>query len=150
FLELLDRDTQRTQPTGQSAECALCARSDECALEHRSAVEGGRDDARAFEDERGLVSPRSRVTNELPQPPDAVVPGAERRHGGSGCLERLASGRHERAERGRIVDGEIGEDLAVDLDAGRPQPGDKTRVRDVVLTAGRVDADDPKPAELTF
>src|SRR2546429_1705934 len=70
--------------------------------------------------------------------------------GSSGRLQRLASDRDQRAERSRVVHREVGEDLAVDVDAGGLQPRDEARVRDVVLPAPGVDPDDPEPSELTL
>src|SRR5262249_13629957 len=46
-----------------------------------------------------------------------------------------------------VADGEVGEDLAVDLDVSGFQARDEARIRDVVFAARRVDADDPQAAE---
>ena len=46
--------------------------------------------------------------------------------------------------------GKIGEDLAVDLDAGRLQPVDEPRVRQAVRPDGGVDPRDPQSAELAL
>src|SRR5256884_7251508 len=70
--------------------------------------------------------------------------------GSSGRLQRLASDRDQRAERSRVVHREVGENLAVDVDAGGLQPRHEARVRDVVLPAPGVDPDDPEPPELTL
>src|SRR5262249_49552240 len=45
---------------------------------------------------------------------------------------------------------EVGEHLAVDVDLGRLQAGHESRVRDVVLAASGVDANDPEPPELAL
>src|SRR5262249_54027555 len=70
--------------------------------------------------------------------------------GCSGSFERLARGGDQRAEGSRVAHRKVGEDLAVDLDLRRLQPGDEARVRDVVLATRGVDAHDPEPAELTL
>ena len=63
--------------------------------------------------------------------------------GGLGALD-------ERGERGRIADGEVGEDLAVDLDARGVQAVDEPAVADAVLAAGGVDPLDPQPPEVAL
>src|SRR6476646_9698966 len=68
----------------------------------------------------------------------------------SGRVQCLAGRADQGAERLGLPDGEIGEDLAIDVDLGGLQPGDEPRVADVVLAAGRVDAHDPELAELTL
>src|SRR4051794_427290 len=50
-------------------------------------------------------------------------------------------------ERLRILDGEIGEHLAVELDLRLPQPRDELVVRQAVRARSRVDAHDPEPPE---
>src|SRR4029077_12537242 len=69
---------------------------------------------------------------------------------GSSRVERLASSGDERTKGGRLAHGDVGEHLAVDFDLGRLQPRDEPRVRDVVLAARGVDADDPEAAELAL
>ena len=92
---------------------------------------------------RSRSNARSRLTSGCRAPSTA---GSDTSRG----FERLACRRDERAERGGVAHGEVGEDLAVDLDLGGLQPGDEPRVRDVVLAARGVDAHDPEPAELTL
>ena len=60
---------------------------------------------------------------------------------------RLAA---EGGEGGRVVDGEVGQDLAVQLDAGLFEAADELRVGDVVELRGRVDAHDPEGAVLAL
>src|SRR5262249_47190084 len=55
--------------------------------------------------------------------------------------------RDQLAERLGIVEGERGEDLAIDLDRRGLQTGDQPAVGHAVLARGRVDADDPEIAE---
>ena len=50
----------------------------------------------------------------------------------------------------RIVQSEVGEDLAVDLDAGLRQLVDELAVVHVVLTHGGVDTDNPQAAEFAL
>ena len=56
----------------------------------------------------------------------------------------------ELRERARVVDGHVGEDLAVDLDARLAQTLDETVVGDAVSAGGSVDALDPELAELAL
>src|SRR3974390_949062 len=51
---------------------------------------------------------------------------------------------------GGIVDGEIGEDLAVELDAGFLQAVDEAVVADAVQLGGGADADDPQGTVLAL
>ncbi len=44
---------------------------------------------------------------------------------------------HQSLEGGGLVDGQIGQDLAVDLDAGAGEPADKSAVGQAVLAARR-------------
>src|SRR3954453_10152518 len=53
-------------------------------------------------------------------------------------------------ERLRILDGEIGAHLAVELDLRLPQPRDEMVVRQAVRARYRVDAHDPEPPERPF
>ena len=50
----------------------------------------------------------------------------------------------------RIVEGEVGEDLAVDLDAGLRQRVDELAVVHAILTDGSVDTDNPQAAEFAL
>ena len=56
----------------------------------------------------------------------------------------------ERGECGRVVDGEVGEDLAVDVHTGQAQPLDEPVVRHVVGAGRGVDAGDPELAEVAL
>ena len=51
-------------------------------------------------------------------------------------------------ERRRVVIGDGRQHLAVELDAGRLQPGDKPAVGDAVLADRGIDPLDPQPAEV--
>src|SRR5439155_21612554 len=62
-------------------------------------------------------------------------------------LERGLGPLGELTERVRVGDGEIGEDLAVELDLCLLQPGDELVVREAVLPRAGVDPHDPQPAE---
>src|SRR6185312_574506 len=62
---------------------------------------------------------------------------------GLGLLHDLGEGR-------RITDGEIGEDLAVELDVGALQPAHELRVADAVYARSGVDADDPEGPEVAL
>src|SRR5436190_20879272 len=55
---------------------------------------------------------------------------------------------HQSLERGGLVDGEVGEHLAVDLDAGLREPAHKSAVGEPMLAHGGVDALDPKRPEI--
>src|ERR1700712_2574115 len=57
---------------------------------------------------------------------------------------------HQSLEGAGLVRGEIGEDLAVDLDARLGEPADKSAVGDAVFAAAGVDALNPKRAEVTL
>src|SRR3990172_3234024 len=52
-----------------------------------------------------------------------------------------------RLERGRLADGKLGQDLAVDLDPGFAEAADKSAVGQTVQPDGGVDALDPQGAE---
>ncbi len=49
-----------------------------------------------------------------------------------------------------VVDGDVGEDLAVELDAGLLEPVDELRVAGAVELGGGGDADNPERAELAL
>ncbi len=55
---------------------------------------------------------------------------------------------HQSRERGGLGNGEIGQDLAIHLDARFRQPVDKSAVGDAVEAAGGIDALDPEGAEI--
>src|SRR5215475_4345508 len=57
---------------------------------------------------------------------------------------------HQSLEGVGLVHGEIGEDLAVNLDPGLGEPADKSAVGQAVETAARVDALDPERAEIAL
>src|SRR5258707_1027609 len=57
---------------------------------------------------------------------------------------------HQSLECGGLVDRQIGQDLAVDLDPGAGEPGDKSAVGEAMLAHGGVDALDPQGAEVTL
>src|SRR5215212_3649566 len=62
---------------------------------------------------------------------------------GQGSLGALHIGR----EGGRLVDGHLGQDLAVDLDPGLAETVDKSRIGQAVLAHRRVEPLDPERAE---
>src|SRR4051794_9445055 len=70
------------------------------------------------------------------------------RSGGGRFGQRVLRLLHERGERAGVVDREIGEHLAVELDPGGLQAVHEPRVGDPVGSDARVDARDPEPAEL--
>src|SRR5690348_10901077 len=78
--------------------------------------------------------------------------------GFSGCVDRSVDvlrqcglgRRDESRERGRVVDGEVREDLAVDLDLGSLQTLDEAVVRDALSAGGSIDALDPQLAEVAL
>src|SRR5258708_7052593 len=57
---------------------------------------------------------------------------------------------HQSLERGGLVDCQIGQNLAVDHDAGAGEPGDKSAIGDAMLAHGGVDALNPQGAEVTL
>src|SRR6478609_4278702 len=59
-------------------------------------------------------------------------------------------GLDERVERGDVVDGQVGEDLAVHLDAGQVQALDEAVVGHALRTSRSVDALDPQLAEVAL
>src|SRR5690606_17942809 len=72
-----------------------------------------------------------------------------------GSIERRsvaldAGGLDQSREGSGVVDGEIGQHLAVDLDLGGLEAGDQLGVGGPVLTGRGVDAGDPQPAELAL
>src|SRR5687767_5886469 len=76
---------------------------------------------------------------------------------GSGSRRRAARLRDrrtgdldERRERRGVRDRDVGEDLAVDLDAGGLEPLDEAVVGHAVLTSGGVDAGDPELPEVAL
>ena len=56
----------------------------------------------------------------------------------------------ERGKTSRIVDGEVGQNLAIQVDAPQFETVDELRIADPVELGGCADADDPEPAELTL
>ena len=110
--------------------------------------------ARPLDDERTFLGTRTAAPEEAPQSLDSGLVNVTARHARSArsarSLERGLGRLDEAAERGRVGDGEIGEDLAVDLDAGGVQPGDEPAVAHVVEAARRVDPLDPQAAELAL
>src|SRR5919202_1964945 len=62
-------------------------------------------------------------------------------------LERGLGLLRDRAERGRVAYGEVGEHLPVELDVRLPAAGDELVVREAVRARARVDALDPQAAE---
>ena len=56
----------------------------------------------------------------------------------------------ERGKSRRVVDGEVGQDLAIQLDASLLQPMDELRIADPVEFGGCADADDPKRPKLAL
>src|SRR5699024_1267395 len=73
---------------------------------------------------------------------------------GSGSVdvarERLACDLDQRREGSRVVHGQVGQDLAVHLDAGELEALDKPVVGHVVGPGGRVDAGDPQLPEVAL
>src|SRR4051812_11970218 len=68
-----------------------------------------------------------------------------------GCRRDVgASDVDDRRERGRVVDGELGEVLAVDLDTGGLEALDEPVVGHAVGASSRVDALDPQLTKLTL
>ena len=59
---------------------------------------------------------------------------------------RLIGNVHELAERIHVVHGEIGENLAVHIDAGQLQAVDHAAVRSAANAGARIDARDPQLA----
>src|SRR6266567_7997604 len=53
-------------------------------------------------------------------------------------------------ERGRIKDGDFREALAVELDVGGFEAGDKLAVAEVALAAGGTEPRDPQPAKIAL
>src|SRR5206468_1989688 len=56
----------------------------------------------------------------------------------------------DRAERGGIAHGEVGEHLAIELDVRLPQARDELVVREPLLPRRRVDPDDPEAPEVAL
>ncbi len=83
----------------------------------------------ALDDERALLGTRTAAPEQAPQSLDLWVAGAQHQPWTlPGVRPGRLGGVDERAERRRVGDGEVGEDLAVDLDAGRVEPGDEPAV----------------------
>ena len=113
----------------------------------------------AVDHERALLQTRSAAPREAPQPLHArmartptAAPAAE----ACGRAQALSLARasvaacDQRGERGRLPHGEVGEDLAVDLDLGEAQAGDEPAVAGAVLAAGGVDPLDPERPEVAL
>ena len=64
----------------------------------------------------------------------------------SGVLDFL----HHGLEGSGIIEGEVGEDLAVDFDAALVDEAHELRVREVLEACGGVDALDPEGAEIAL
>src|SRR5690242_16434642 len=84
------------------------------------------------------MNPRASATSR--------VRAVERPAGSLGALRHFG----DATERRAIADGEIGEDLAVDLDVRPLQAADQLTVGHAVLAGGGVDADDPQLAHLAL
>src|SRR4029077_19941074 len=69
--------------------------------------------------------------------------GSRRGQCGFGRMRQLG-------ERRGVARRDLGQRLAVEIDAGELQARDETAVGDVVLPRGRVDADDPQPPIVAF
>ena len=93
-----------------------------------------------------LISAPVASLASLASSPAVAVAVAWRPCLGGGGLGHL----DQRRERSRVGDGEVGEDLAVDLDAGQAQAGDEAAVAHAVLAGTGVDALDPELAEVTL
>src|SRR5690606_27491339 len=65
-------------------------------------------------------------------------------------LKRSLRLRHQSGESLRLMDGHVGQHLAVDLDAGLVQAVDEAAVGQAVLTHRSVDALDPQGAEVAL
>src|SRR5262245_35408223 len=65
---------------------------------------------------------------------------------GSAALRRLDDLR----KRARVADGEVGQDLAIEIDLGLLEALDELAVAQALGADGRVDADDPQAAELAL
>src|SRR6476620_6383182 len=70
--------------------------------------------------------------------------------GGSRRLSRLAGGLGKSGEGLGIAHGDVGQDLAVELDAGQLQAVHELAVAEAVLAGRRVDARDPEAAEVAL
>src|SRR5262245_119494 len=66
------------------------------------------------------------------------------------CLGGVFGLLGEAGERGRARARELRKTLAIQRHPGAPQPADQLGVGESVLTRGRVDADDPQPAEIAL
>src|SRR4051794_3913990 len=77
------------------------------------------------------------------RPPSTVHPSASTLSSGSRFVG-------QGAECCRIVHGEVGEHLSIELDAGLFQSADKCAVVHVVLVRGRIDAGDPEATEIAL
>src|SRR6266571_1251963 len=82
---------------------------------------------------------------ESPSDAPAANPGLQ---GGRSLLESLLCDLRQLLKRRRVLHGEIGQNLPVDLDARFAQAVHQAVVRQRVQSRGRVDARDPKAAEL--
>src|SRR5258706_5645030 len=70
--------------------------------------------------------------------------------GSGGRRERGFSLVYQRAERGWIVHGHVGQHFAIQIDAGLLQPVHETAVGDLGLLAGGADTHDPQRAEVAL
>ena len=86
---------------------------------------------RAFHHE-GTLAERALRRPEAPQPLNSGV--SDKRTGaGDDLFEVLARHLDQRAKGGGVADGQVGEDLAIDFDAGGVEAGDEAAVAHVVL-----------------
>ena len=100
-----------------------------------------------------LQSSRRRAGTHGQASPQPMVTTASKGGAGGPALKpngEAKRARREIGERLRIRRGEIGQVLAVDLDAGLVEAVDQLAVRDLVLPRGRVDARDPQAAEFAL
>src|SRR5919198_659233 len=87
--------------------------------------------------------------NEKRRPPCGAAPGeALRRSVCSSAGRRLAGALGKASEGLAVADGDVGQHLAVQLEAGLLDPVHEARVGQAVLAGGGIDARDPQPAEV--
>src|ERR1700733_772061 len=92
------------------------------------------------------------VMNEKRRPPCGAAPGWRCWWVGvsSAGRQRLAGAVGKASEGVGVADGDVREDLAVQLDARELEAVDELGVREVVLARRRVDPGDPQPPEVAL
>src|SRR5262249_14756270 len=151
-LCLRPRYRSRTDCASRADVDAASSRSNAATCAATESVDGRSDIGERRED-RGLGgydSRQSQVASRsvAPKSPSSLVPVLS--CAGVALLARALGLLRDRGERGGAADGELGEALAIERDAGALEAVNQLPVGEPVLARRGIDADDPQPAEIAL